>query len=136
MAAGDRRGKLVTVITPNRAPLYVDGLVPSSTLLTTGTNKTIMVTDSKGDPAIASEVLIINSSGFTASITLTVAEAGMPQNPGQGVESDVMANPMTILSGESITVKARIISVLEANGSGSTQTGSGVRYLFTLENRN
>lgn len=148
----DSRGNPVFSISSNRSPYYFDANFSAddsvTKLLAPTASKTITVKDALGQPAVASEVQITNSSGFDCTVAFVVAKANIS---GQGIQSaidgngyfhegsrgpvqtETTLNPVRILNGESWVINARVLAVTEKNVGASTQTGNGVRYLFTIE---
>lgn len=147
----DSRGAPVFSVSSNRAPHYTDAAI-DGTLLAAAASKTVLVKQvdlldgslqavvdpaaqntavpdlsTPPTPSIASEVQITNSSGQSAQVTLVVAR------DRQGKVVEVMKNPLTILNGETFSIYARVVRVIEKNTGASAQTAQGVRYLFTLE---
>ena len=123
----DRRGNTVHSVASNRAPMYTDGLAPTNTLLTTTSEKTIIVKDSKAQPAVAQRMIVKNESGQTAELTLHVAFSV------DGSQEDVMTAPIYLANNETLELYVRVERVVEKNTGGGTQTGRGVRYWFELE---
>ena len=124
----------VWVESSNRAPFYSDGVV-DSTLLTAGSHKPITPKGTAGNPAIASSVVIVNASGYacTVSILAVLGFSGVDSNGNPNPVTDTPTSPIYLASGDTQTVNVRCSSVVETNVGGSTQTGRGVRYTFTLE---
>ena len=131
----DRRGSVFFPVTSNRAPFYSDATI-DGTLLATTLTKNISPVDAQGNPAICSKVTIINSSGKNASVTLLIAKDGqvITTDGIQPPQLETTVNAIVILSTDSpITIEGRIYQIIEKNIDSGTQTGRGMRYLFTLE---
>lgn len=149
----DPRGNLIHGAASNRAGFASCALVDGVLLSGNGTKtinivgsanvslKPITAVDAMGNaavdntqaassapkPAVATQVIITNSSGQTCALKFVV------QTDGTGRQLEVSRNPVYLLSGESFTVSERVIQVIETNTGAGAQTGLGVRYYAVLE---
>lgn len=142
----DSRGAPVYDISSNRSPWYSDATTDGTGVLGVNGVKTIQIKDAAGNPAVASEIIMINGSNSLATVQIVTAvsraevEAQQTYESGGGVlpvahvgAVDTQAQGIRVAPGESYTLKVRATRIIESNTGGAAQTGSGMRYIAVLE---